>query len=387
MTRGLTLLLLGAIISVPASTAFAQANGTPTNSAPSFTITGYAQPQFDHSTVGDATKDRVFFRRLVVGFQTEMSEDWAGALQIDAGPTITGDRLHLRDAYVRYRGLAGHGITVTAGNQKVPFSRSVLESSQRRSLIERPFTGERAYGAPGRAFAVQVDGRHSNQRIQWAASVASVFHAPDAVEIRLDGMTEAEDNWNQGVMTTGRAEWHPEGAVPRDQGDFTGGAFRMMAGVAAFAWKNTGGRNRYTIAGVSTSTLLADLDTARAVELDSGVRGHGLSIDLAWSRITGRTLDPAFTRGIYTSGHTVLQQLGSEAGYMVVPRRLELLAGADSMAIAARDALAYRLSVGTNWYMNGHRLKVGVMHRQSFNVLGVRDVRGHGTHVQAQVAF
>ena len=83
----------------------------------------------------------------------------------------------------------------------------------------------------------------------------------------------------------------------------------------------------------------------------------------------------------------MLQQLGSEAGYMVVPRKLELLAGADSLSIAARDALAYRISVGTNWYMNGHRLKVGVMHRQSFNVLGVRDARAHGTHVQAQVAF
>jgi hypothetical protein len=387
VARSLTLFLVAAIGSISWSTAFAQSNGTQNNGAPSFTFTGYAQPQFDHSAVEDATRDRVFFRRLVVGFQTEMSENWAGALQVDTGPTITGDRLHLRDAYLRYRGLAVHGITLTAGNQKVPFSRSVLESSQRRSLIERPFTGERAFGAPGRAFAVQADGRHSNQRVQWAASVASVFHAPDAAEIRFDGMTEAEGTWNHGVMTTGRAEWHPKGAVSRDQGDFTRGAFRVMAGIAAYAWKNTGGRNRHTIAGISTSPLLADLDNARAIELDSGLRGHGLSIDLAWSRISARTIDRGFTRGIYSGGLTALQQLGSEAGVMVVPRKLELLAGADTMSIAARDARAYRLSVGTNWYMNGHRLKVGVMHRQSVNVLGVRDARAHATHVQAQVAF
>jgi hypothetical protein len=387
VTRSFIPILLCAATSVPVSTALAQSNGTPTNGTRSFRITGYAQPQFDHNAVGDSTRDRVFFRRLVIGFQTEMSEDWAGALQVDLGPTINGDRLHLRDAYVRYRGLAGHGITFTAGNQKVPFSRSVLEASSRRSLVERPFTGERAFGAPGRAFGVQADGRHNNQRIQWAAAVSSVLHAPDAVEIRFDGVTEADDNWNRGVMTTGRMEWHPEGAVPRDQGDFNRGAFRMMAGIAAYAWKNTGGRNLFTRFGVSTSTLLADLDNARAVELDSGVRGHGFSIDLAWSRISGRTLDPTFTRGIYSSGHTVLRQLGSEAGYMVVPRKLELLAGADAMSIDARTALAYRVSVGTNWYMNGHRLKFGFMHRQSFNVLGVRDVCGHSTHVQAQVAF
>jgi hypothetical protein len=57
---------------------------------------------------------------------------------------------------------------------------------------------------------------------------------------------------------------------------------------------------------------------------------------------------------------------------MVVPRTLEVLASADALSIAARDALAYRASVGMNWYINGHRLKAGVMHRQSFNVLGVR---------------
>jgi hypothetical protein len=381
------LILLCAAVGVSASSAFAQSNGTATNGTRSFTIAGYAQPQFDHNTVGETTRDRVFFRRLVVGFQTELAEDWAGALQVDMGPTIDGDRLHLRDAYVRYRGLAGHGITLTAGNQKVPFSRSVLEASSRRSLVERPFTGERAFGAPGRAFGVQADGRHRDHRLQWAAAVSSMRHAPDAAEIRFDGVTESDDNWNRGVMTTGRVEWHPEGAVPRDQGDFNRGAFRKMAGLAAYAWKNTGGRNLNTMSGRSTSTLLADLDMARAVELDSGIRGHGLSIDLAWSRISGRTLDPTFTRGIYHAGHTVLQQLGSEAGYMVLPRTLELLAGADSMSIAARDTLAYRLSVGTNWYMNGHRLKVGVMHRESFNVLGVRDARAHTTHVQAQVAF
>jgi phosphate-selective porin OprO and OprP len=83
----------------------------------------------------------------------------------------------------------------------------------------------------------------------------------------------------------------------------------------------------------------------------------------------------------------LLHQFGSETGFMILPRKLELLAGADSLAIAARHALAYRTSLGTNWYMNGHRLKVGVMHRQSFNVLGVRHPRAHATYVQAQLAF
>jgi phosphate-selective porin OprO and OprP len=361
--------------------------------APDVQLGAYVQVQYDRITIEELTADRVFFRRLVASLQGNVTDDWSGEVEVDLALAVQGDRVIVKDAYLRYSGFRAQGLTLTVGNQKMPFSRSVLAPSSRRGLIERPFTGERPFGAVGRAIAVQVEGRHSAQRIQWAAALASALHAPDAFEIRIDGLADSRATWNEGVLSVGRFEWHPRGPTPRDQGNLTCGLpngdcqLRVMAGVGAYIWQNDGDRNLNTTNGVGTSAVLADLDQARAVELSAGLRGHRFSVDAAWDRISGRTIDPAFSGGLYLDGSTVLYQAAVEAGYMVVPGRLEVLGAIDSLDISARTAVAYRPSFGLDWYLHQHRLKVSFMHRENFNVLGVAGARGRSTFVQAQIAF
>jgi hypothetical protein len=380
--RPLRPIALAALLAATSARAAAQ-----TTSQPSVIVTGYGQAQYRRvESDGDAT-DRVFFRRLYLGVRFVLTDDWSGTLLVDVAPAADGDQPVVRDAYLRYSGWSARGVTLTIGNQKAPFSRSVLGSSRSRSLIERPFTGERGYGAPGRALAVQADGRHSDEHFQWAASLASVLHAPDADELRLDGLADAAGDWNEGVMATGRAEWHPRGAVAREQADFTRGNFRVMAGASAYVWTNDGDRNAFTAEGDSTSDSMADLDRARAIELSTAIRGHGLSLDAAWSRISGDTIDPDFDGGLYRRGHAVLHQFGTEGGYMVVPSRLEIIGALDALSADGLESTTYRRSVGTIWYMNGHRLKLTALHRETFNALGVRDARARATSAQVQFAF
>jgi hypothetical protein len=313
--------------------------------------------------------------------------NWAGEIQVDASGSVLGDRLLVRDAWLRYLGFAEQGLTITMGNQKTPFARSALASTTRRGLIERPATGERPFGAPGRTMSVQIEGRHDGERLQWAAAIGSALHAPDVLEIRIDGIADARDTWNDGLMGAGRIEWHPRGAVPRDQGDFTRSAFRVVTAASMYVWHNDGDRNLFTTDGTATSTLFADADRARGLEISTGLRGHGFSLDAAWQRISAHTVDPRFTGGIYRSGSALFYSTSIEAGYMVLPGKLEILGGFDTVDIEARPSLAYRPAFGVSWYVYQHRLKFQFSHRESFNVLGATDARGRSTTVQAQVAF
>jgi hypothetical protein len=301
-------------------------------------------------------------------------------------PSVEGDRVVVRDAYLRYLGWTPRGLTVTIGNQKMPFSRTALVSATRRGLIERSAPGERAFGAPGRALAVQMEGRHQDQRVQWAAALASMLHAPNAAEIRLDGLPESRDTWNEGVLGAGRVEWHPLGNMRRDQSDFGRSPLQVAVGAGAYTWHNDGDRNLSPASGAG-STLLADASQAQGIEISGGLRGQGLSIDAAWQRISASTVDGDVTAGVYRDGEAVFQVTGVEGGYMLIPGKLELLGGFDTLDIAARPALAYRPSVGANWYVNQHRLKFQFVHRETFNALGQRGVRAHRTTLQTQLVF
>ena len=267
------------------SPAVAQTPATP--ATPSVTIGGVIQADYEAVTVADTTRDRAFFRRLMLTVQVVATKDWTGQLQIDVAPSVQGDRVVVRDAYLRYLGWTAQGLTVTIGNQKLPFSRAALISASRRGLIERGAPGERPYGTPGRALAVQIDGRHQDQHVQWAAALASALHGPDVLEIRLDGLPESRETWNEGVLGAGRVEWHPLGNTPRDQGDFNRGPLRVVVGAGAYVWQNDGDRNLFTTDGAATSTVFADADQAQGVENQRWA---------AWTRVLTRRFVAAHRR-------------------------------------------------------------------------------------------
>jgi hypothetical protein len=316
-----------------------------------------------------------------------LNDKWAGEIQVDFGPIALGERLIIRDAYLQYRGFQDHGVTITLGNQKTPFSRSLLASASRRSLVERPLTGDKTLGAPGRAIALRVDGRNHPGTFEWSGALASALHSPNAQFLRIDGLAESREDWNEGVLVSGRGEWHPLGAMVRDQSVFEPQDLRVAIGAATYWWINDGDRNLYTVDDVSTSTENADLDRSFGLEVSGGLRASRVSVDAEFHRVTGDTIDPLFTGGLFDAGHTRLFKYAVECGYMIVPARVEVVGAFDLLDISARDAFAKRPAFGLNYYVMQHRLKFQVMHRETFNVLGVSGERSHATFVQAQFIY
>jgi hypothetical protein len=146
--------------------------------------------------------------------------NWSGRVQLDPGPLTTHDDLVVRDLRARYSGWQGHGVVVTAGDQKLPFSRSWLMPSSRCSLVERPVTGDTRYGTPGRALSLRIDGQSRHERLLWSAALGAALAPAETTGLRLDSAIAAERGWTDGVVSAGRVEWQPLGAMPREQGAF-----------------------------------------------------------------------------------------------------------------------------------------------------------------------
>lgn len=369
--------------------AHAQSSGPARHADDKLTISGYLQAQYETvDTEAAPPRDRVFFRRMVLSLRAEPVPDWAGTIQFDLAPAASGGSIVVKDAFLQYVGWKDSGVTVTIGNQKLPFSRSVLVSSARRALVERSFPGDRSVGSPGRAIAIKVDGWNQGRTIFWSGALGSSLQSSDPDQIRVDGVAEAHAGWPEGVITVGRLEVHPFGETPREQGAFGTDAWRVTGAIAGYLWRNDGDLASSSAGGgAGAPSFIAEADEVRAVELSGGLRGHRLSVDAEYERVraTARTYD--VTAGLYTHGEARLHKAGVEAGFMLRPRRLELVGAADVLAPATYARAWSRRAAGLSWYVAGPAVKFQVMERVSRNDHGVSGARSRATYVQAQFAF
>lgn len=351
-------------------------------------ISGYLQPQYTRTAIhGAEPRDLTLFRRMVLSLQGTATRNWLGTFQFDLAPAAVGDHVIVKDANLQYLGLRDRGLTITIGNQKPPFSRSLITSSARRSLVERPFTGDRSFGSLGRAIGAKIDGINHTHTLLWSGEIASALHAPGVNQIRTDGITEAGADWNEGVLVVGRVEFQPLGDTPREQGDFSGAGWKINIALAGYTWHNDGDRNLYTANGASTSTTQVDTSGVKGLEASAALRGHGWSIDSEMERISSDTIDPAFSGGLYAAGEATLVKGSVEAGRMVVARHLEVVGAYDVLNARTYGRPWQRAAAGLSWYVADHHVKFQIMHRVSHGVLGVADTRAATTFAQAQFAF
>ena len=349
---------------------------------PRVSFSGFVQPQYELRTRNSTTSDRALFRRIVLTLEAAISTSWAAEVQVDAGPVASGDgdRLIVKDLWLRYTGWEKHGILVTFGNQKMPFSRALIGSSSRRLLLERPITADRGLGSPGRAVAIRAEGSHRNKTTYWSAALGSSRQSPEPDEIRVDGIAEAEAGWNEGRILAGRVEFQPLGEVPQALGDLERGALRVAVAVGGYEWWNDGGVERHD-AG------LVDADRVRGVEVSGGLRDRRVSIDAEFEHIVSRAVDASANIGLYEKGTAIINKGSVEAGYMLLRRRLDALVGFDVADARTFETQWRRFGPGMNLYVNGHRLKFSLMHRESFNDRGTRRARSRTTYLQAHFAF
>ena len=354
----------------------------PAPAAPRVSFSGYVQPQYEVRATDANTTDRTLFRRMFFTLDARPFDDWRGQFQVDAGRLVSfGEHPVIKNAYIQYTGWQDRGLTFTIGNQKPPFSRSLYASSSRRALVERPFTGDRAYGSPGRAPMLKLEGSHRDRRVYWAVAGGTSRQAANAHEVRIDGPAEiGVEGTNEGPLVAARVEFHPFGETARDHADFRHTPPRVVFGAAAYGWWNDDDVPPHGEESI-------DLSRVHAFEVSAGMRGRGGWMDVEYHRVDARALDRLVSSGLYENGRALLHQAGVEAGYFVWRARLEAVGGIDAMNTDAFDEMWHRLFAGMNWYMNGHDLKVSVMYRESFDERGIRDARSHTTYLQTQFAF
>ncbi|MFQ5736107.1 MAG: porin [Thermodesulfobacteriota bacterium] len=350
-------------------------------------IGGRIQLQYHNTDVQNgSTSDNLAFRRLRPYIEGSIHKDWLGKFQWDMGEASGDNEIAIKDAYMEYRGL--DGIKIKVGNAYAPFSREALTSSKKQQLVERTFVGDHNYGSPDRNLGVRVDGHLMDKRITWAASVSAADIDPDSAKLDFDTPVNKSSDFNQGWMLTGRVDYHPFGHLKMSQGDFKRDGMKATVGVAAFTWNNDGDNNTYTTAGADMSTGdNPDVDSVTGFEVSGAFRYLGVSVDAQYNIFNADTVDPTVTAGIYRNGTTELANYALEGGYMVLPDRLELVAG-----YQVQDADNYttqwkRTSFGANWFFEKHDIKAQLTYRMGKDLNGVKGSDEDELFVQAQYVF
>jgi phosphate-selective porin len=335
---------------------------------------------------GGDTEDDLFFRALCPYIEGSLYKDWQGKIQWDMGKASGDDEVNLKDAYLQYSGF--DGIKISVGNRSFPFSREWLTSIKYQQLVERTFVGDHNYGAPARQLGVHLAGEMPGRKITYGASVASACIDPDATRLDFDTAANVADDWNQGWMVGGRVDFHPWGQVKFSQGDFSGKPLAAI-GIAAFSWRNDDDNNTYTDASTdrATSEKKADVKSVAGFEISTAVRGGGLSVDAEYNIFTVDAVDETFSGGLFENGETRLTTWSVEGGYMIMPGRLELAAGYQSMDADTYSDPWTRTSVGVNWFVKGHDIKFVSTYRMGKRLNGKAGNDVDELFLQAQYVF
>ncbi len=335
---------------------------------------------------GGDTKDELLFRALCPYIEGSLYKDWVGKFQWDMGKASGDNEIDLKDAYLQYKGFENMKIIV--GNYSFPFSREWLTSVKYHQLVERTFAGDHNYGAPARQLGVHLTGETLSKKITYRASVASACIDPDVKKLDFDTPANFVDDWNQGWILGGRIDFHPLGQIKFSQADFSRKALAVV-GISAFTWNNDDDNNTYTDldTGISESISKADVDSVTGFEISAGVRGGGFSADAEYNTFNVDTVDAAFNGGLFESGETRLTTWVVEGGYMIMPGRLEVVAGYQSMDADSYDEEWTRSSIGLNWYIKGHDIKLVSTYRMGKNLNGKTDKDVNELFLQAQYVF
>jgi len=348
---------------------------------------GRIQLQYHLANAGSgSTTDSLKARRIRPYIQGSPHEDWTGKLQWDMGK---GD-VKLHDIYVRYAGF--NFATVTLGNNDFLFSREFLTSNKYQTLVERTFVGSSNYGSPHRQTGLHLKGDLANRQLLWMGAATIAAHDPDNTTLDWESAIQLDpgDDWSQGPMVGARLEYHPRGIVKWSQGDFRADAFKVAVGAATYYWSNDD--DNLSPPEMSEDGMPAygkqDLDDVFAVEVGCAVRAYGLSVDVQYNQFEADLVDAGITDGLYRNGSTTLQNFSAEAGFMVIPKTLELAAGWQWQDADNYSDAWTRTSVGLNYYvMENHDIKLQTTCRFGSNKDGKAGNDVDELFVQAQYVF
>ncbi|MFO7982146.1 MAG: porin [Desulfuromonadales bacterium] len=331
------------------------------------------QYQMVDPDTGDS-EDTTFFRRLRPYIEGSVHKDWKGKFQFDLGKAEDGNEVAIKDAYLQYKGIDNMKITI--GNAYFPFSREALTSSKKQQLVERTFVGDHNYGTPDRQLGIHLTGSAADKKVTYGASVANGAIDPSTSKLDFDTLANKNDDFVEGYMVGGRVDVHPFGHLKMSQGDFKR-ELKATIGAGAFTWSNDD----------DVVNDGSDVDSVTGFEVSAALRASGFSADAQYNLFQAETVDGNTTAGLYENGETDLENYALEAGYMIMPRTVELVAG-----YQAQDADNYadawtRTSVGANYFFKAHDIKLQTTYRVGENLKGVTDADANELFVQMQYVF
>jgi hypothetical protein len=336
---------------------------------------------------GGETTDSVFFRRLRPYIEGSVHKDWLGKFQWDMGKAEDENELSVKDAYFQYKGV--ENLKVTVGNAQFPFSREDMTSSKEQQLVERTFVGDHDFGTPERNAGIFLHYTAMDKMLELHAAGGSADIDPDAKKLDFDTPINANSDFNEGWIFGGRVDFHPLGSLKMSQGDFKRDEIRTTISVAAFTWANDDDNNTFTdpATGLSLSGSKADVDSVTGFEVSGAFRGFGLSVDAEYNLFQTDTVDSTFTGGIFRNGETELTNYAIEGGYMVIPSKLELVAGYEGQDADNYTEVWTRTSFGANYFFAKQDIKLQATYRMGSNLNGVDNNDENEVFVQAQYVF
>jgi len=338
---------------------------------------GRIQMQYHLSApdIGNKT-DELFFRRLRPYIEGSLYKNWKGKIQWDMGGADGSNEISVRDAYMQYKTTSG--MKVIVGNKKFPFSREQLTSSKKQQLVERSFVGSNNYGTPGRNLGVHLTGKASEKMISWGASIAQASIDPDENKLDFDTPVNKNSDFNEGFIAGGRVEINFGNKVKFSQGDFSGKTGSSF-GLGAYSWSNDGDNN--------TDAGKPDVDSVTGLELSGAFRGNGISVDAQINSFDAKTVSNSYSGGIYKNGATTLTNAAVKTGYMISPKTLELVLGYQTQDADNYTDAWNRTSVGANWFIEKHKIKVQMTYRVGENLKGVTGKDENEFYIQTQYVF
>ena len=330
---------------------------------------------------GGDDKDSIFLRRFRPYIEGSLHKDWKGKIQWEMGKAKDDNELAVKSAYMQYKGFSSGKITF--GNVKMAFSRENLTSSKRQQLVERTFVGDHNYGVAEYMVGLRFDGYAAEKKVTYTLSAGGMNIDPDDKKLDFDTPVNTAKDWNEGWVFGGRIDYHPFGYLPFSQGDFEREQ-KLTVGLGAFSWSNDDDNNTYT---KTPKAGKADVDSANGVELSAAYRNAGFSADAQYNLINASTVDGTYSGGIFEDGETSITQMSLKGGYMVIPSRLELVAGVQSMDADGYSKTWTRNSVGINWFLHKHDIKVQFTYRQGKNLNGKDGDDQNDLFLQTQYVF
>ena len=333
-----------------------------------FTVGGRVQVQYksaeqSNSAVEDT--NQFFIRRARLTMDARLSP-WASAR---FQPEWGGGKFEAKDVYVKLTPPSLSGFAVVFGNQYVGFSREAVSSSNNLHFVERTVTSQ---FAPFRNMGLTVHQRLMDDMLKLEAGIfngsvrkgafktATQFAKNQMYHIDAGGFGGSVGQPDD-FMYTARVDFSPSGKFKWTQGDLPGSGHGFEVGLAAYT-QRFGDRfaaNANLVSGGSANGL----SETQGYNLDGAFRGAGLSVEFEAILRELKFSGPAAPSGNDTANQLAL---ALQAGYMVVPGKIELAARYENIDFDAGNIytgpngedLLNATTIGVNYYANGHHTKV-----------------------------